>query len=77
MAEDAEVRSGMSSIIRLAKNLPLDIAVDFGVDSNGDGGDNKIVKRSPLSKKPNVPTEYLTSPPSKKRYIFLDSFGYN
>ena len=61
MAEDAEVGSGTSSITRSAKNLSasVDMAKDAEV-GEGDGGDDETVKRSP-SKKPNVPTGYLTS----------------
>ena len=38
-----------------------DLAVDTEVGSNGDGSDNKMVKKSPLSKKPNVSIGYPTS----------------
>ena len=41
---------------RSAENLPSDMAEDAEVGGNGDGGDDETVKRSPLSKKPNVPT---------------------
>ena len=37
------------------------MAEDAEVGGNGDGGDDETVERSPLSKKPNVPTGYLTS----------------
>ena len=40
----------------------------------GYGGDDETVKRSPLSKKPNVSTRYLTSLWSKKLKVSLDSF---
>ena len=49
-AEDSEVGSGMNSIIRSAKNLPLDMAENAEVGGNGDSGNNEMVKRSPLSK---------------------------
>ena len=61
MAEDAKVRSKTSSIIRLAENLPLNMAEDAEIVGNGDGGDNETVKRSPLSKKSNGPMRYFTS----------------
>ena len=60
-AEDAEVGSETSSPTRSAENLPLDMAEDAEVGGNGDGSDDEIVKKSPLSKKQNGPTEYLTS----------------
>ena len=53
------------------------MAENAEVDGNGDAGDNKTVKRSPLSKKPNVPTEYSTSPRSGKKWVSFDSFGYD
>ena len=77
MAEDAEVKSGTSSTIRSAKNLPLEMAEDAEVDANSDGGDDETVKRSSLSKKPNILIEYLTSSRFRKRCVFLDSFGYS
>ena len=67
MAEDAEVGSGTSSTTRSAKNLPSDMVDNAEVGSNGDGGDDETVKRSHLSKKPNVPMGYLTSLRSEKR----------
>ena len=59
-AEDAEVDSGTSSTIRSAENLSVlvDMAEDAEV-GEGDGGDDKTVKRSPF-KKPNVPIGYLS-----------------
>ena len=60
-AEDAEVRSGMSSTTRSVKNSPSDMAEDAEVGGNGDGDDDETVERSLLSKKPNGPIEYLTS----------------
>ena len=60
-AEDAEVGSRTSSTTRSAKNLPSDMAEDVEVGGNGDGGDDKTVERSPLSKKPNGLMGYLTS----------------
>ena len=56
MAEDAGVRSGTSSITRSAENSPSDMAEDVEVAGNGVSGDDETVERSPLSKKPNVPT---------------------
>ena len=44
----------MSSTTRLAKNSLLNKAKDAEVCVNADNDDNKTVKRSPLSKKPNV-----------------------
>ena len=60
-AEDAEVGSGTSSTTRSAENssASVDMAEDAEV-GEGDGGDDETVERSP-SKKPNGPTEYLTS----------------
>ena len=66
MADDAEVGSGTSSTTRSAKNSPLDMAEDAEVGGNGNGGDDETVERSPLSKKPNVSTGYLTSIRSEK-----------
>ena len=76
-AEDAKVGSKISSMTRSAKNLStsVDIAEDAGVDE-GDGGDDKMVKRLPLYKKLNKPTGYLTSLRSGKRWLSFDSFGY-
>ena len=61
MAEDAEVGSGTSSTTRSAENSPSDMAENAEIGGNGDGSDDETVKRSPLSKKPNGLTEYLTS----------------
>ena len=55
---------------RLVENLPLDMAEDAKVGGNGDSDNDKIVKRSPLSKKPNGLTEYLTSLCSGKKMSF-------
>ena len=68
MAEDTKVDSGTSSMTRSAKNLSIsmDMAEDAEVGEGG-GSKDKTVKRFPLSKKPNVPTEYLISLHSKKR----------
>ena len=75
-AKDTKDGSKTSFTTRLAKNSPLNITEDIEVGGNGDNGDNETVKRSPLSKKPNIPTKYFTSPYSWKRWVFLDSFGY-
>ena len=61
MAEDAEVRNGTSSITRSAENSLLDMAEDAEFGGNSDGGDDKTIKRSPLSKKSNGLMGYLTS----------------
>ena len=61
MAEDAEVESGTSSTTRSAESLLSDMVEDAEVGSNSDGGDNETIKKSPLSKKSNVPMGYLTS----------------
>ena len=83
-AEDAEVGSETSSTTRSAKNLSalMDMAKDVEV-GEGDGGDDKTVKRSPFFKKSSGPMGYLTSlrsnansAPPAKRWVFLDSFGY-
>ena len=58
MAKNAKVESETSSITRSAKNMPLNIAEDAEVDGNGNGGDNKTIKRLPLFKKPNIITEH-------------------
>ena len=76
-AEDAEVRNGTSSINKSVENLPLIMAEDAEVGDNGDDVDNKTVKRSPLSKKPNGPIKYLTSLYFRKKWVFLNSFGYS
>ena len=62
-AEDAKIRSGTSSITRLAKNLPLDIAEDAEVGGNGDGSNDEIVKRSPSFKMSNgsIRVSYLST----------------
>ena len=67
MAEDIEIGSGTSSTTRSAENVSasMDIAEDAQVGEN-DGDDDEIVKRSPFSKKPNVPIRYLISLYSEK-----------
>ena len=75
-AENAEIKSGTSFITRSPKNLLSDMAEDAEIVSNDDSDDDKTVKRSPLSKKPNKSTRYLTSLHSKKRQVSLNSFGY-
>ena len=70
MAEDVEV----GSIIRPTQNLLSDMAEDVEVVGDGDGGNDEMVKRSSLSKKPNIFIEYLTSQHSGKICVFLDSF---
>ena len=62
-----------TTITRSAKNSPLDMAEDAEI-GEGDGGDNEMIKKSPLSKKPNIPTRYFTSLRFEKRWISLDSF---
>ena len=74
MAKDVEVKSGTSSTTRSTKNLPLNMAEDGEIGSNGNCVDNEKVKTSPLSKKPNVLTRYFTFLRSKKRWVYLDSF---
>ena len=83
MAEDTKVGGGTSSTTRSAKNFlaSVDMAEDAEV-GEGDDGDDETVERSP-SKKPNVPTGYLTSlrsdadsAPFAKRWVSLDSFDY-
>ena len=54
-----------TTLNQLAKKLPLDIAEDAKVGGNSDDGDDAMVKRLPLSKKPNVPTGYFISLHSK------------
>ena len=45
MFEDAGVGSGTSSITRLAKNSPLNIAEEAEVGGNSDGGDDETVEK--------------------------------
>ena len=61
MAEDAEFENETSSTTRSAKNSPSDMAEDAEVGGNDDGGDDKMVKRLPFSKKLNGLIRYLTS----------------
>ena len=77
MAESAEIDRGTSSIIRSAKILLalVDMAEDAEIDEDN-GRDDETVKRSTLSKKPNVFTRYLTSLYSEKRWVSFDRFGY-
>ena len=74
MAEDAKIGSKTSSITRLAKNLPLDMAEDAKVGGNSNGNNDETVKKSPLSKKRNVPIGYFTSLCFEKRWVSLNSF---
>ena len=60
MAEDAEIGSGTSSRTKSAGKLLLNMAKDVKVDSNSDGGYNKMVERL-LFKKLSGLTRYLTS----------------
>ena len=55
MVENAEIGSETSPITKSAKNLSVlvDMAEDAKVDK-GDGGNDKTIKRSPLSKKLNI-----------------------
>ena len=66
MAENAKVDSKTSYTTRLSKNLSasVDMAEDIEVGKGNDGYD-EIIKQSP-SKKPDVPTGYLTSLRSEK-----------
>ena len=77
MAKDAEVRSGTSSTPRSAKNSPSDMAKDAEGGGNNNGGNDETIERSPLSKKPNGLTGYLTFICFKKKWVSLDSFGYS
>ena len=77
-AEDAEIGSGTSSTIRSAKNSSSKMVEDAKVGGNSNGGDDKMVERSSLSKKLNGPMEYLTSlhsdadsAPFEKRWAYL------
>ena len=47
------------------------MAEDVEVGGNGDSGDDETVKKSPLSKKPNGPTGYLTFLHSGKKMSFF------
>ena len=70
MVEDTEVGNGTSPTTRSAQNLLLNMAEDVEVNGNGDGGNDKKVKRSSFSKKPNILTEYFISPRSRKKMGF-------
>ena len=50
----------MLKITKSAKNLSVSVDVDEDAEVGVDNGDDETVKRSPLFKKPNVPTGYLT-----------------
>ena len=50
------------------------MAKDVEVGGNSDNGNDETVKRSLVSKKPNVSTEYFTFLHSKKRWVFFDNF---
>ena len=62
MAEDAKADSGTSSTTKSGENLSASVEMTedakFG---KGDGDDDKTVKRSTLSMKPNGRMGYLTS----------------
>ena len=61
MVQDAEVSSGMSFATRSAENFSASVNMtDDAEFGEGDGGDDKTVKRA-SSKKPNIPMRYLTS----------------
>ena len=49
-AEDAKVGSETSSRTRSAENLPLNKTENIKIGRNGNGGDDKMVKKSPSSK---------------------------
>ena len=71
MAEDIKIGSGTSLITRSAKNLSASIKMVEDVEvGDGDGGDDKTVGRSPLSKKSNVPIENFTFLHSGKNMSF-------
>ena len=66
MAENVKVGSGISSITRSAENSSASMNMAKNAElGEGDNGDDKMVKQS-LSKKPNLPTGYLTSLRSEK-----------
>ena len=84
MVKDAEVGSKTSSTTRSAKNLSavVDMAEDTKVGKD-DGGDNKMVERSPFSRKSSGLIGYLislhsnaNSAPFVKKLVSLNSFGY-
>ena len=62
MAKATKVNSGTSSTTRSAKNLSalVDMAEHTKVGKDN-GSDDKTVKRSPFSKKPNVSIRYFIS----------------
>ena len=69
-SENAEAGSGTSSTTRSAENLSASVDTPEDVEvGEGDGDDDETVKQSP-SKKPNVPTGYLTSLRSEKMSFF-------
>ena len=59
-AEHAEINSKTSSITKSAENLSLDMVKDPENGGNGDGGNDKIVKKSPFSKKSSGLIGYVT-----------------
>ena len=65
-AEDVEVGSGTSFTTKSAKNSLLDMSENAKVGNNDDGGDDKIVKRSPLKKSSGL-TGYFTFLSPRKR----------
>ena len=74
-AKDTKLGSGTSLTTRSPKNMSASVKIIEDAEvGKGDGGNDEIVKRSPLSKKSNIPTGYLTFLHSKKRCVSLDSF---
>ena len=76
MAEDTQIGSGTSSTTRSAKNLPLNMAENAEIGGNDDGGDDAMVEKSLLFKKPNRPIGYLISLRSGKRWVSFNNFGH-
>ena len=67
-AEDAKVGSGTSFTIKSAENLTesVNMAEDAEVGESN-GGDDKTIEKSPLSKKPNGPMGYFISLHSERK----------
>ena len=63
----------MLRITKSAENISalIDMDEDAEVGDNGDSGNDETLEKSPLSKKPNGPTGYLTFLHFEKKMSFL------
>ena len=77
MVKDIEMGSEISSIIKSAKNLPLNMVENAEVGGNTDDDNNETVKKLLFFKKLNVLIGYFTSLYSGKKWVFFNSFGYS